>query len=194
MNESVPSEQELMRQKGIREGGWFSKGRLSSEYLTELTENFSFDGVSLCLVGIVFVTGISLIFGSLASLLSIGLQGALVITITLLTSVFTLLSVRESKRDREASVEPTLFVGKRGEKYGLLNLGSGPAHELSVAIAYNSRKDWKELESKRGSILRVDDFLSLETEERPEYVHMEYRSNVGYKEYNVTREVLPDED
>jgi hypothetical protein len=55
------------------------------------------------------------------------------VSIALYSAVFTLLSVRETIRGREHNVAPTLFLGtKRSEEIGIVNLGEGPAHQLSV--------------------------------------------------------------
>ena len=114
--------------------------------------------------------------------------------IALVSATFALLSIRESKRDRETSVEPTLFIAKRrDEDYGITNLGNGPAHELRVKISGSSGGDWKseswEIEDE---ILQTSGFLRLGTEEQPAEVKMEYRTNLGYKEHEVIRYLTED--
>lgn len=174
--EYTGAEATSVRQRSVRD---------SKRITNKWEKKTSFDRIAL-----VFV--VSALFASLGLLLAFGVQAALPSTIALVTSVFTLFSVRESKRDREANVAPTLFVGKRREEYGILNLGNGPAHDLSVKVRETRPADWDGIEPQcNGEILRTDNnFLSLETESQPDYVHLEYRSNVRYRKYNVTRRVL----
>lgn len=184
-----------VRQRRIEDDNWFSEGSLPNKISTGLTERNSFDKISLMLAGCILFVGTLLAI--VVWLLHFDVQGAILITIALMSAVFTLLSVRESKRDREASVAPTLFIGKRdGGEYGILNLGNGPAHELTVKVAATKPDDWNDVEPEIGNkILCVDGFLPLGREEAPKSVRMTYRSNVGYKEYDVTRAVLlNDED
>lgn len=151
----------------------------------------SFDKIAFYLVSAVFLIFV-VIF--IADFLILDVQENMFhIFVASIATVFTLLSVRESKRDREGNVAPTLVVGKTDEgEYGILNLGEGPAHELSARVATDRPDDWGDIEpEKEGEILRVGGFLPIDGE--PDWVKMEYRSNVG-KKYNYTREVLPNDN
>lgn len=180
----------LLRQQSIEDDKQFSGSSLLDREFTNHLEKISFDKITLGFVLGVLFFGITLVVNRSNPFLPFQAD-PLLTTITLMTSVFTLLSVRESKRDREASVAPTVFVGKQQGKYGIINLGKGPAHELTVKVKDECPTDWDDVDPKcNGQILRADDdFLSLQ-ETRPKYVRFEYRSNLGYKEYNVTRKVL----
>ncbi|UPW00995.1 hypothetical protein M0R88_02580 [Halorussus gelatinilyticus] len=148
--------------------------------LTKITDRYSFDRISLLSAVILVAAMLLFIY-----IFKIELR----VAVTFIAAFFTLLSVRESKRNREVDVAPTLFVGIDSDgKYGILNLGNGPAHELSVDAT--TEKEDVELE---GEVLCVDGFLPLKTDARPKTVEMEYRSNVGKKYDDVTRKVPSDE-
>ncbi|MFC4548740.1 MULTISPECIES: hypothetical protein [Halorussus] len=158
----------------------------------------SFDRLSVFLVLSAFLVPIILaaLWGTIGNHLPFLKAGPyrgnlIAFSIASLSAVFTLLSIREKKRDREASVGPTLFVAKRGDEYGIVNLGAGPAHELTVQVADEHVDDWEHHSSvETDKILRVgDDFLSLDTEDEPREVRMVYRTNLGNKERPIIREI-----
>lgn len=115
-------------------------------------------------------------------------------TIAAVSAVFALLSVRESVRTRKTSVAPELLVGVRGgEKVGVVNIGEGPAHELSVdvSVAQNGEPVNQKPDD---AVVLVDDFHSLNLDGLVEedldsfWVDMTYASGVG-QGYTVTRKV-----
>lgn len=60
------------------------------------------------------------------------------------SAVFTFLSVRQNIRARENEVAPTLFMSARDGELGVVNVGKGTAHQLSVA--YSIIQDYDESE------------------------------------------------
>ena len=163
----------------------------------------SFDGLSVFLVLSAFLVPIILvalwgIIGNYLPFLKAGpYRGNLIaFSIASLSAVFTLLSIREKKRDREASTAPALFVGKRDENYVIANLGAGPAHELTVKVAAEEVDDWgREMSILENEILSVGDSLPLqreESDEEPKVIWMKYRTNLGNESGPVIREITAD--
>jgi len=174
------SDYRTVRQETLRDENWYSK-LLPENRFSEFFYKESFDSLSLGIVAL--------------SLLPAVLSGnfRLRVIFASIATAFALLSVRESKRNREADVAPTLFIGTNTEgDYGILNIGNGPAHELSVKVTPDKESEGNIM--LEGEVLRVDDFRRIESDGEPDIVKMEYRSSVGKKYDNVTRKVLSAED
>jgi hypothetical protein len=121
-------------------------------------------------------------------------ESIIIVLISAVSIVVTTISVREQKRSRESSVAPTLFIGTNGDDVGIVNVGNGPAHRLSVEKTEDGTgpSRVKEVEN---SVIRVGDLLPVDTDTSPtdldEFLclEFEYRSNVGYKSYSSSRRV-----
>ncbi|WP_158058165.1 hypothetical protein [Halorussus halophilus] len=109
------------------------------------------------------------------------------------SAIFTVLAIRETKRNREARHAPTLFLAIRnGKELGLKNIGNGPAHELTVEDREISDESLVE-----NAIVEADGFISLEPEDaedrileraEPIQVKMSYGDCLGVEHTNIVRE------
>jgi hypothetical protein len=109
------------------------------------------------------------------------------------SAIFAIASVRESKRARENSVSPTLFVSQNeNDTLGIDNLGEGPAHEVDVWVTGEATTEvevWNQESARRieseavvptGEFVDVADELQ-ELEEGWESLvfKFEYKTNFG---------------
>ncbi|WP_224269979.1 hypothetical protein [Haloprofundus salinisoli] len=155
----------------------------------------TFDGVSVLLVGTAVVVGLLFYIHSIQE--SISIQDVSLVVIALLSAIFTLLSVRESKRTREASVAPTLFIGvQNNSRVGVLNLGKGPAHELSVTVSPIGESEMSRLLELETEIVQASDFCQLrhpafdfdDRTGKELLFELEYKCNLG-RSYQPARTV-----
>jgi hypothetical protein len=112
------------------------------------------------------------------------------------SAVFTFLSVRESKLTREATVAPALFLGVKNQEFGLVNLGSGPAHEVEARLSgidalENGNIPLKDeiIQTRKFCPLDCQELMSPTEDDEYVSVTVEYRSNLGREYSNITRQV-----
>lgn len=149
------------------------------------------------IVAIVFLIVFLLIASSLISnnSNSFSLESHLLaFAFTWFSATFTLLTIREKKRNREVEHAPTLFLAKRGDELGIKNIGKGLAHEVTAEIIPTTSESGQNDSSDSvisNQIIQPGEFEPFQTNSTnqvsPVKVTLNYGDSLGIEHSDIVR-------